>query len=341
MVLSRRPGCTCFFSASLSVQVERRPEQTLPDVAMQLATIEPIMAASSGWEGVRAVATLINDITRGVDTVIVGLQRSGALSSTTPIQTTSGNLKIKLNPSFNSNVTSTALGSRTYAISFEAWRSSDGAKFLELYFDNASSRNEVLAIWQPNIVDLTANPAGSNKMECVMTGGAANGLMVCSWNGPIENPGAVTAARFKVDSDSAAGTISVKGAAIAIANPCAGGNADVYSLAFISKSVSPYYTTARFGFNDNSTAATLCGVANSLNNGYFNANANPFASDSSKYFVQDGVTSDLDANYPTVASVTTLFGQIGGGADSDNVTINLAALTGLSVVFRGSLSPGF
>ncbi|MBX7059841.1 MAG: hypothetical protein K1X75_17390 [Leptospirales bacterium] len=330
-----------FFGVSASYKQRRTdPSVFLPTGDLQLSGLAPVFAASSSWDGVRGVTTFINDVTRGVDRIIVGLQNSGALSQSSILRTTSGNLKIKLNPNFSSSVTSTALGARSYNVSFEAWRN-DGVKFLELYFDSATARNEALVIWQPNVVDATVNPAGSNKIECAMSGGASNGFMVCSWNGPIENPGAVTAGRFKVDPNSVSGLVSVKGAAIAIANPCAGGNADVYAMAFIARNANPFYTTARFGFNDNAIAATVCGGANPLNNAYFNINANGFASDSSRYFVQEGVTTDLDPNYPTVASVNALFGELGGAADGDGVSITTAVLSALNVVFRGAASPDF
>ncbi len=333
-----------FFGASLSLRVEpRQPLEVLPTLRVDLATLAPIYAASNQWDGVRGVADFLKNVTTSVDTIIVALTRSGALNGTQVITATQGNFKFKLNPAFNTSVASTAFpGGKTYTVSFEVWRTSDNTKYLELFFDSASTRNEVLAIWQPNVFDTTVSQSGSNKMECAMTGGAVDGYMVCSWNGPIEASGIMNAGRFKVDSVSSDGTVRVKGAAkLQVASDiCAGGNQDYYALAFISKSVTPFYSTGRWGLNDNAIAATACGAANGTNNAYFNITSNPNATDSTKYFVQDGVTTDLDANYPTVAATNALFGEM-GGTDSDGVAITTAALTALSVTFRQPTSPGF
>lgn len=332
-----------FFGLSLSVDLRDRNErQTLPELNVRLASMKPIHAAASNWDAVRGIATFVNDLTKGVDSIILGLQNSGALNQTQTIEISQGLYKLRLNPTFNAPVNNSALGARTYAVSLEVWRASDDVKYLELYFDDPSAKSEVLAIWQPNVFDATVNQSGSNKIECLLSGGAADGFMLCSWNGPIEDPGAVTAARFKVDADSSAGTVSVKGLAEAIANPCPGGSPDYYALAFVTRSASPFYTTAQFGFNDGGVASTTCGLPNAANSAYFNTTANPTATDSNQYFVTDGIGPGEELpEYPSLADTGALFGQIGAGSDADGVSITIADLGALSIAFQGALAPGF
>lgn len=282
-----------FFGSSLTWKVFRpgQQAQTLPELRLRLGAPAQLMAASNNWTTVRSVATFLQNATNGVDEIIVSLQNSGALNANQVITATEGDYKYRFNPLFNQSVVSTAFPSgKTYKVSFEVWRSTDDSKYLELYFTTGEDAREALAIWQPNIVDTNANQGNSNKMECALSGGANDGFMVCSWNGPIASSGAVQ--------------------------------------------------TARFGFNEGSLAPTLCGTTNTVNDAYFNTNANASAAGSDQYFVQDGVTTDLDSNYPTIASVASYFSGL-GSADSDGVDISTTALGSLSVQFRQSTSPGF
>lgn len=333
-----------FFGSSLTWKVvqpgQRAP--TLPEPQIRLGAPTQLKAASNNWTAVRSIATFLQNATNGVDEIIVSLQNSGALNANQVITATRGDFKYRFNPSFDQSVVSTAFPSgKTYNVSFEVWRSTDDSKYLELYFTTGEDAREALAIWQPNIVDTNANQGNSNKMECALSGGANDGFMVCSWNGPIASSGVVQTARFKADANSTSGDVSVRGAVQTLnASGCASGAADYYALAFISKTASPNYTTARFGFNEGSLAPTLCGTTNTVNNAYFNTNANANGSGGDQYFVQDGVATDLDANYPTSASVASYFNGL-GSADSDGVDITTTALGSLSVQFRQSTSPGF
>ncbi len=314
---------------------------------VQLGSVKPVFAASSNWDGVRDVAKFTKDIVKGIDTLLSQLATSAVLNQTTTVTSVNGNYTLRYTPNFNSSVTSTALGSKTYKSSFEIWlgSGSSATKALELYFDSSTDKSVgsgVLAIWQPNRFDTTLNSA-NRQIECAMTGGSTNGTMICSWNGPIEASGGIQAGRIKVTASASAGTISYKALATPVTTTtCTGGNSDYYAIAFITKNVTPFYSTAKYGFNDGAIASTLCATANSNNNAYFNITSNPTATGSSKYFVTDGVTSDTNSFntggnlYPSVASVDSLFSEMSGGSDTD---LTIAKLTALSVAFRSTVAP--
>ncbi|TGL60238.1 hypothetical protein EHQ58_06980 [Leptospira ognonensis] len=316
-------------------------------IDVSMGSVKPIFAASSNWDGVRDIAKFTKDIVKGIDSILVNLASSNILSQTSTVTAVSGNYTFRYTPNFNGSVTSASLGAKTYKSSFEIWSGSGSTatKALELYFDSATDKSTgsgVLAIWQPNKFDTNLNTA-NKQIECSMVGGSANGTMVCSWNGPLESAGTIQAARIKVTANATAGTVSYKAAAVPVTSTtCSGGNADYYAIAFITKNVSPYYSTAKWGFNDNAIAATLCTTSNTTNNAYFNTNSNPSATDSTKYFVADGVTSDTNSFntggtlYPTIASVDSLFTEMTSGSDTDITTTKLGSMT---IAFRSTAAP--
>ncbi len=316
-------------------------------IDLKIGSVAPVFSASSNWEGVRDIAKFTKDIVKGIDSILFNLASSNVLNQTSTVTAVNGNYTFRYTPNFNSSVTSSALGAKTYKSSFEIWSGSGSTatKAMELYFDSATDKstgNGVLAIWQPNRFDSTLNSA-SRQIECTMVGGASNGTMVCSWNGPIESTGIIQAARIKVSANSTAGTISYKGVASLVnTTNCSGGNPDYYVIAFITKNTSPFYSTAKWGFNDNSLAATRCTEANSTNNAYFNTSSNPNATDSTKYFVADGITSDTNSFntggtlYPSIASVDALFAEISSGTDTD---LTIAKITSMLIAFRSTVAP--
>src|SRR6185295_12232455 len=105
---------------------------------------------------VRGVATFVKSATDGIDSLLSNLAKSGVLDKTTTVQISEGGYKLKLNTAFNTSVTSTAFPSgKTYKNSFEVWKASNDSKIMELFFDSSTSKSEVLAIWQPNLIDTT------------------------------------------------------------------------------------------------------------------------------------------------------------------------------------------
>lgn len=313
----------------------------------KIGSLKPVFSASTNWDGVRDIAKFTKDIVKGIDSILLQLASSNVLNQTSTVTAVSGNYTFRYTPNFNGSVTSSALGAKTYKSSFEIWLGSgaNATKALELYFDSTSDKSVgsgVLAIWQPNKFDTTLNTA-NRQIECTMSGGSSNGTMICSWNGPLEAAGTIQAARIKVSASSSAGTVSYKALATPVTTTtCGGGNSDYYAITFISKNVSPYYATARWGFNDNSIATTLCTVSNTTNNAYFNINSNPNATDSTKYFVADGITSDTNTYntngslYPSIASVQTLFTEMSSGTDAD---MTIAKLGSLTIAFRSTAAP--
>ncbi len=315
-------------------------------LSFSLEGIKPVLAANSSWDGVRAIATFTKDVVKGIDTILKNLSGSGILKQSSKYTVTSDGYTYRINPTFNTSVTSNAFGSKTYKVSFEIWKASDNSKVLELFFDSATDQSTgsgVLAIWQPNKFDSTLNQTNSPKMECAMTGGTADGTMICSWNGgPFETDGPVENGRVKVKATSATSQVSIKAIAKTVTTTtCSGGNPDYYGLAFIvKKSDSTNYATARMGFNDNSIASTLCGTSNTYNSAYFNNTTNSSSSGSGKYFVTDGITSDTNSYntgsvYPSVNDVSTLYSEI-NTTDSDMTITNVNSI---SVAFRSTAAP--
>jgi hypothetical protein len=275
----------------------------------------------------------------GVDSILLSLKNSGILGYSGSFDfTTPDGYKIRLNTGFSANVSTVAYGSRgPYQNSFEVWRASDNLKLLELFFGSVANPAQgvgVAAIWMPGRID-PVNNGGTGMVECVTTGGSVNGTMICTLTGgpwDATGTGVFNTILVKAVASSSAGTISVKALAQRTDQTpfdCAGGNADIYALAFISKTATPHQTTGMWGINDNSIAGTLCLAANGFNYSYYNTGVNAGASDSSQYFVREGSPPMNDSAYPSDAAVDSLLNEMATATDTD---MTMAKVRTVSVV---------
>ncbi|MCB1173290.1 MAG: hypothetical protein KDK39_06995 [Leptospiraceae bacterium] len=346
-----------FFLVSLSIFVhrDRRPMQTGQlQLQIELGQIMPLMAAANAWEGVRATAKLVKDVSDAIDALLVSLESSGAFRQTQRLTLTSGNYKLLIEPSANISITPTGTGTATtYTNKFVMWQKSDDVKVLELFFDSSTDRtsgNGALAIWWPRKFDSSLQ-ASSGKFECVTRLVSGNKAMTCSWSeGPFVSGGVTKSGQLEAAEQSSDSTIRVKSYVRLNQSSFCSDTTDYYALAFISKNASPYYTTAEFSLAGTSQLSAtvlasrgyLCSLAgtNTLNYGFFNTAANPNATDSSKYFVLDASTTLPGADYPATASVDALFATMSSGYPSKG-TVDSLASTPLDFKDSSTAAPGF
>lgn len=291
---------------------------------MELGTTAPVMAAGSHWDGVRGIATFVRNVIRGIDGLLASLSSGGVLlgSSSTPITGTSGSFRWQFKGSGAATSNSNEVtGSPTYSKSFEIC--SGSTRVFQMLFDDANSPstgNGLVVVWQPKA--FTSTLLSSALIKCSLGTSSGNKTMICSWgNGPFDLSSGPDNVRIRVHEDTANGEIAFVGMArLKTANKfCTAGGwtgNDFYSLAFISKSTSPFNTIARFGLAngasfDSTKAMQICqpsSPVNYSNNPYNSAQFNVETNNSgTTYFVADSIGTTTDTTgYPTQARLTTL-----------------------------------
>lgn len=351
---------TIVFGASISVVFRKQwvglQYGLVPRI--ELGTTAPVMAAGSNWDGVRGVATFVRNVIRGIDGLLASLSSGGVLlgSSSTPITGTSGSFRwqFKGSGAATSNSNEVTGTSPTYAKSFEIC--SGSTRVFQMLFDDANSPstgNGLVVVWQPKA--FTSTLLSSALLKCSLGTSSGNKTMVCSWgNGPFDSSSGPNNARIRVHEDTTNGEIAFVGMARLqsgnkiCTNAGWSGN-DYYSLAFLSKSASPYNTLARFGVANtdgfsSSTAMQVCvptsGTDQYVDHGYNSAQFNVQTNNSgTTYFVADSIGTTTDTTgYPTQARLTTLIaGTLNAGAFTPG---NIDALAGTPPTFSGSGGPG-
>ena len=348
-------GLFVFFGLSLQIQMDTSTSESseklylnLDSLKISLSGVEPAMTAvgdPKAWAGVRAVATFTKNVVDSLDSIISNIAKSGLLNKTAVFTNDDGKHKFKLNPNANVSPSSSAFGTaKTYKNRLDVWDSTTDQKVLELYFDDPSTKSEVLVIWRPKHFDPTGITGNDVIMECGMTGGASSGTMLCSWSGgPLDANGIFDNARIKVVADSANGvvkTIALARIQTAYTAVCPLASAshtvrDYYSLAFIANTKAPNQTTASFGVAENTTN-TFCGAANLNNYGRFNTSVNTGETDNKKYYVGDGYSADT-AGYPLIADVASLHTSMAG----TDAHVSIAKVDAISVLFNSTAGAGF
>ena len=344
-----------FFFLSIGIvvtKIKRPMQQPVLNVHIDFQTTQPLLAAASDWDGVRSVATFAKSVSDGIDKIIVDLTNTGLLDRTDVFTNNNGTYKMQFSPNSNVAVLPRGVGStKTYSHKFILWLSSDNTKVLELFFDSNAERtggDGAVAVWWPHKFDTTLKTS-SGKIECATSVENSNNSMVCSWTqGPFINGGIVDSGQVKVTEDKPAAQISFKAYTRLTTNYCTD-TRDYYALAFISKNFAPYYTTAEFSVAGNTpNAATildargvLCAAdPNPRNYAFFNTNTNPSSTGSDKYFVGDSTSSLPSGDYPSTASVDSLFAQMSSGNPSK---ASVDSLNGTPINFLDSstATPGF
>jgi hypothetical protein len=82
-----------------------------------------------------------------------------------------------------------------------------------------------------------------------------------------------------------------------------------YTLLGVQKYEVPFYSTAAFGLKEDKKSKNIGSCTNTSNYGYFNINANPTATDSTKYFAGSGATAP-SSDYPSTSEVDALLTQL-------------------------------
>ncbi len=303
----------------------------------------------NNWDSVRLMPTFLKQVTDNIDNVLNQFFGYGILGKTSLSTQTTDTFKIKFNPAFNGVISSNAYtNTKIFRYSLELWNSSSNQKVLELFYDDAIQRTSgkgSLLIWQPNAFDSNIN--GNLKVECyTVVIDAQNTTMICSWiDGVFKASGNVDNVLFKMTLNAVTNSYSTQMLARTNANQgisCAGGNLDYYVLAANTNTISGRnYSIAKWGYNDNSIADTECGQSNLTNYAYFDSGININATNSTRYFVSQGITSDTNSYntgyFPLIQDTSTLFNQI--GTASNELTIQ--KLTSIILSFKGNADPGF
>ena len=336
-----------FFAASLVLRIEWQKSRTvnlrLPAVSMMVQGLKPLHSASpsGAWAYVRATATFTKKITESIAGMINQINSSGVTmlnswSGSVP-NPAGGTMKVSYNGQANVTVPNGALGSATYKSSMYVWNSG-GNKMLEMFFDASGA---VLVRFMPSRIDATYISTG--LVECQVSGTSGSRIMVCTWGGGPFNSGLNPAwdrARIKVQEVSS--ELHISALSSSVSGITCGAHPDWFTLAYIAKSASPYYTVAKFGYNDAGIGETICGGSNTLNYGLFNADTNASATDSSQYFVSQGTAAGaIPAGYPAAADVDTLFATITNSGTGEVTRDKLSALTGTPLAFYDSSAPSF
>ncbi len=303
----------------------------------------------NNWDQVRLMPTFLKQVTDNIDNVLNQFFGYGILGKTSLSTQTTDTFKIKFNPAFNGVISSNAYtNTKIFRYSLELWNSSNNQKVLELFYDDSIQRTSgkgSLLIWQPNAFD--SSISGNLKIECYTVAiDTQNTTMICSWiDGAFKASGNVDNVLFKMTLNAVTNSYSTQLLARTNATQgitCAGGNLDYYVLAANTNTISGRnYSIAKWGYNDNSIADTECGQSNLTNHAYFDSGINTNATNSTRYFVSQGITSDTNSyntgSFPLIQDTSTLFNQIGTGSNE----LTIQKLTSIILSFKGNADPGF
>lgn len=303
----------------------------------------------NNWDQIRQMPTFLKQVTDNIDNILAQFYVNGILGKTSISTQSTDNFKIKFNPAFNGVISSNAYsGTKTFRYSVEIWNITNNLKVLELFYDDAIQRTSgkgSLLTFQPSAFDSSIN--ANLKVECyTITLDSQNTSMICSWvDGVFKVSGNVDNVMIKTNFNLISNSYNMQ--LLARSNPnqgyvCAGGNSDFYSLAAITNVINgKSLSVAKWGYNDNIIADTLCSNQNTLNYGYFDSTINSNVNNSSKYFVAQGISSDTNSyntgSYPLLQDTSNLFSQIGTGTNE----LTIQRITTIILSFKGNADPGF
>lgn len=330
-----------FFFTSLQIYYNREQkkeyqptiEKTLKEIPLtfNLSSLEKLHAANENqWDGIRAAISLVRDITNGIDSILLGFKRSGLFNRTGTFTTNNGIFKIKLVMNNPESISLTAGGTKEFSNKLILWNASTNAKYMELYFDDPeSATSDGAAItFEPAVMD-SVNFNTGKRMECYTN--LPSKTMTCSWEGKLDKINGITEkAQIIVKEEN--GVITLNGLIktdVGVSNNIQtllggcdeGGSRYYYTLLAVIKNTAPYFTTAAYGAREDLKSLQLGNCPNSFNYGYFNTNANPNATDSTKFFAGMG-TSPPSSDYPTTADVDALLTQEPSKTTVDGVTVS-------------------
>ncbi len=317
-------GALLFFGTSLSIQ--RTPEKKSSQSEIQFTAIKiaveslsPLLAAgASDWDGVRGVATLSRAVVRGVNATLQAFEKAGVFNYSGTEWTTTQNgrtYRLRTGQSVTSDSYSPFPG-KSYAYSFEVWSGSN--KYIEFLFNNpsAGSASDVMVIIQSaNDPDNTDTISSNAKALCQSTGSSGSREMICSLGsgdaGGYNTAEEIQAVRIHVQEQGSEDNLDVSAIArttsLASDHGC-GLGVYYYGLAYTAGISSPHYTTAIQSWVTSSPMDRVsCWSSYEFPAGFFNADANPDNSDSDQYFVGTNSSTEPSSDYPTIASVRTLF----------------------------------
>jgi len=356
-----------FLWLALIVTCSRGPLD-VPDT-IQLPVIQ-LEGAESDWGFVRQSATWARGNSSLADNLITGLKNSGLLSQSATF-TRSGigmgsiSATIRLTPSANTVITgdgagntgaASLVGSKTFSHKFDAWRSSDNAKVLELFFDDPDSVDNDGALLYYNLHLL--NPAvftgNSAVVESYSFGSPGALKQTYSWsNGPLISGGGSDKGRVVLNEVFSGTQLCFR--SVIKTNftiNCGGTNLVYYTLAYMTKTTGANETTARFGIGTGpsgaqagtgGTADGICGSANARNYGLFSVGG----------FIGDGyAAANIPASYPAANTSSPSYGGspphvdnafsrtgiVAGGA-GDYEDTSATRMDALNVQFKSSAAP--
>ncbi len=300
-----------FLGTALKISDSRNSTRALNtnfNPVLKITGIEKLYAANEDqWDSVRNIISFTRNITKSINDLMANLESTGLFNVSGTFTTNNGTFKIKLVMNQEETITDNSTGSNlTFSNKLILWNASNNAKYLEIYFDDPTTKtggDGALVTFEPAVIDPTTYTAGK-RMECYSNGQT----MTCSWEGMIASHnidrGQLIA---QMNSDN---TIQLRLLAKTTLTSITGlGNCSTgvyyYTLGAIIQNSDPFYTTSAFGIKCNEESYELGSSANPYNYGYFNANANPTASDSTKYFAGMGSTPP-SSDYPSTTDVNNL-----------------------------------
>jgi hypothetical protein len=312
-----------------------------PDrLVIDTAGFNKAFAASSGWDGVRAFATLLRAASQTFNTLYEKIQRWGLFNYKVEFEgavpATDYYVYVSINKG-DKTVTSTVdAGPVPYTNGVQIKHGdSSGEVVFQLFFDNpndSSGGDGALLIVKPYYFELIPGTVFSDTgvFEARIMKPATDTIMYISFNGhpwKTATPNYAESGRVKMVDDGT--NYNITGLIYVYADgsdlthtictgapPAQFGNT-YYTLAYIAKNSSPYYSTALWGWNDSGRSNQACSLPfSTFNYGHFNATAG---------FVCDGSPSvgcpDGDP-YPLNSSVDALYtGMAIGGGEEFNATV--------------------
>lgn len=341
LIVASLTAFVTFFTLSV-----RRPQVSTKSISSSLPVIgslDQVFAianrSASDWDGVRSVATLTKAVVDGVNEILEAFYDGGLFSYTgNPIDQTGDNgQQYRLDPGFATQLTG-PLGSATYQYSFEVWSdSSKTTKLIEFFFNNPSSSDggEVMLIMNTGAQDATVNT--DSRILCQAGGTSGSRSMICQFtnnSGSTYSVGEdIDRVLIKVAEADGGDNLHYTGIARTLStNMCgAGAQNEYYSLAFIATAGNPHYTTARHSLNyaaGTGIDLPLCETSNEAPAGFFNANENSSATDSTQFYVGEGSTVP-SSSYPAISDVNTLHSQM-EGSSGDITKTTVDALSSIS-----------
>lgn len=301
-----------------------------------LKPLEKLHAANEDkWEGVRDIVKFVKNITTSINTILKAVEQAGVLNQSGTFTTTFGGYKIKLVMNDPKSISVTATGTTLeFSNRLIFWNQSTNQKYLEIFFDDPSSKtggDGAVVTFEPyQAVNEGYLYNSGQKMECY----TKDTTMTCSWDGALWMGGPTEKAQLIATNTNGVMSINfldrLNSTTTSNINTNLGGGCQqnpsgseryYYTVLALIKLNSPYYTTAAFGVKKEAKSVDLGGCSNSYNYGYFNTNANPNATDSTKYFAAMGSTPP-STDYPATSDIDSLLTQNPTKSVVDNLSIN-------------------